>query len=90
MQIVTTWVQSDTFEPNNPNQQMREAMVGQGGDGGYASFYWDRVPNPPNSGLLGALRGPSMSPWVKVLLGGLALVAVGGAAFGVTRMLKKG
>jgi len=88
MLTLTSWVQTDTRQPNNPYQQTREVMVGQGGDGssGYTSFYWNQVPNPPNSGLLGAF--PVMPTWLQVLVAGLAIAATGGTAYGVTRYLK--
>ena len=32
MLIATTWEQTPYHDPTNPNQQVREAMVGTGGD----------------------------------------------------------
>lgn len=89
MHSLTTWVQTDTRQQDNPFQQTREVMVGQGGDGGYASFYWNQVPNPPNSGLLGALHGAVVPTWLRWLgmLAGAA--AIGGVAYGVTRHVAK-
>lgn len=89
MHSLTTWVQTDTRQPDNPFQRTREVMVGQGGDGGYASFYWNQVPNPPNSGLLGALRGATLPTWARWVLtiGGAA--AVGGVAYSATRFVQR-
>lgn len=88
MHTMTTWVQSDRSEPNNPYQYPREAWVTQGGQGGYASFYWDKVPNPPNSGFLGVLPGAPMSGRMKLFLGALAVLTIGAGAYGVTRLVR--
>ena len=87
MHTMSTWVQSDRYEPNNPYQHPREAWVTQGGQGGYASFYWDQVPNPPNSGLLGTLPGASMSGGMKLLLGALAIITISAGTYGVARLV---
>lgn len=89
MHSLTSWVQTDTRQQNNPFQQTREMMVAQGGDGGYASFYWNQVPNPPSSGLLGALQGAVVPAWVQWLGLVAGAVAVGGAAYGITRHVVK-
>lgn len=47
-----TWVQSPTFNPADPTQKKIEKYVGIPGQ--YATFYFNRVPNP------GALKGPML------------------------------
>lgn len=89
MHSLTSWVQTSTRQPNNPFQQTREVAVGAGGDGGYASFYWNQVPNPPDSGLVGALRGAPLPGWARWFLTIGGAVALGGAAYGATRLIQK-
>lgn len=82
MNVITAWVQTPYFDPSNPNQQPIERMVQQGGDRGYATFYWNQVPTDVklyasnNGGFAGATPRTrlaiGLSIGVVVLAGGLA------------------
>jgi hypothetical protein len=76
MHQLSTWEQSPTFDPYNPNQKIVEAYTPL--PGGYGSFYWNRQPN--TSVLGGALRGLNGGfsglplPAQVLIVGGLAAV----------------
>ncbi len=52
MLSLDTWQQSATFNPSDPTQKKIEKYVGIPGQ--YATFYFNRVPNP------GTLKGPTL------------------------------
>jgi hypothetical protein len=74
MHMLSTWEQSPTFDPTNPNQQVVERYTAL--PGGYGSFYWNRQPN--TSVLGGALQGLNGGfsglplPAQVLIIGGLA------------------
>lgn len=55
MLMLDTWQQSATFNPADPTQKKIESYAGIPGQ--YASYYFNRVPNP---GKLDGLRGLAM------------------------------
>lgn len=80
MLSLDTWQQSATFNPADPTQKKIEKYVGIPGQ--YASFYFNRVPNP------GTLKGPTLLGMPRLFsLGGLALYGAlaAGAYLGATR-----
>lgn len=68
MLSLDTWQQSPTFNPADPTQKKIEKYAGIPGQ--YATFYFNRVPNP------GSLKGPTL-----LGLGMPRLFSVGGAIF---------
>lgn len=96
MLIATTWEQTPYYDPTNPNQQVREAMVGTGGDRGYASFYWNQVAPTsnirvlsPSGGGMGVLGAVSESPGKLALLALAFAAATGLGAFAFTRKRRR-
>jgi hypothetical protein len=96
MLIATTWEQSPYYDPTNPNQQVREAMVGTGGDRGYASFYWNQVKPTsniqilsPSGGGMGALGEGLQHPFKLAGIGVALAAAAGLAAFTFSRGRKR-
>lgn len=97
MLIATTWEQTPYYDPTNPNQIVREAMVGTGGDRGYASFYWNQVTPTsniqvlsPSGGGMGVLQGVGDMSTGKLALLGLAFAAATGlGAFAFTRKRRR-
>ena len=90
MLIATTWEQTPYYDPTNPNQQVREAMVGTGGDRGYASFYWNQVPNQaqvmPLSGIFGDTpKTPAYAAMLPFAGIGLGVLAIGAVTYFLTR-----
>lgn len=76
MRAMSTWEQSPTFDPYNPNQIIREQYVGI--PGSYGSFYFNKKPT------LTTLQGPQMAGaglsaipplFQTVLIGTVAAVA---------------
>jgi len=82
MLIATTWEQTPYYDPTNPNQIVREAMVGTGGDRGYASFYHNQVPNQARLlPLSGALPSLPMGSLKLAGIGLAVMLAAGGVAY---------
>jgi hypothetical protein len=95
MLILSAWKQTPYYDPTNPNQIVREAMVGTGGDRGYASFYWNQVPVDnvemlsPSGAISGALGAGLEDPF-KLAAIGIGVSAVTGAiAFFATRRRRR-
>lgn len=82
MLSLDTWQQTAVFNPADPTQKKIEKYVGIPGQ--YATFYFNRVPNP------GTLKGPTLLglglPRL-FSLGGLALYGAiaAGTYYGATR-----
>lgn len=76
MYQLSTWEQTPTFDPYNPNQAIVERYTAL--PGGYGSFYWNK--QPTTSTLSGALRGLNGGfsalpvPAQVLIVGGLAAV----------------
>ena len=70
MLALKTFEQTGVFDPNNPTQVIKEAYV----PGGYASFYFNRVPNASSLSGLGnfATLSPAVQIGVVALVGGIA------------------
>jgi hypothetical protein len=79
MLALKTFEQTAVFDPNNPDQAIREAYV----PGGYQSFYFNEVPTTAQLRGLGSLG--TMPAWAQI-----AVVALGGAAAGYFAMSKWG
>lgn len=80
MHLLTTYEQVGTFEPTNPDQTIRTAYAYPGG---YASFYFNRVPNAGTLQGLGFWSG--LPTW-----GQIALVAAAATTVGYFGMAKFG
>ena len=68
---ITTWEQSALFEPGNPNQRTYVQYTGI--PGGYASYYYNKVPTTAK------LQGifDTMPDWLSAGIIGLLGVGVG-------------
>lgn len=83
MLSLDTWQQSATFNPADPTQKKIEKYVGIPGQ--YATFYFNRVPNP---GTLKGLRAPTLLGMPRLFsLGGFLLYGAlaAGAYLGATK-----
>ncbi len=82
MLALKTFEQTGIYDPNNPTQVIKEAYV----PGGYASFYFNRVPTTSSlQGLRGLGMFATLSPMVQV-----GVVALVGAAAGFLVMSQWG
>lgn len=77
MLALKTFEQTGVYDPNNPNQVIREAYT----PGGYSSFYFNRVPNESSLKGLGFLTG--MPSWMQI--GIVGLVGAGAGYFAMQR-----
>lgn len=84
MHVIKTYEQSGIFDPTNPTQYKREVFVGGTAPGGYASYYFNTVPNTSQlSGLRGGLGFWSSIPgWGQAALVGLIAVGAGYIGWG--------
>ncbi len=80
MHLLKTYEQTAVFDPNNPNQVIREAYT----PGGFSSFYFNRIPTESSLGGLGT-GFTGMPSWLQ-----LGLVGLIGAAGGYFAMSKWG
>src|SRR5689334_1631648 len=81
MLMTTTWEQTAVYDPNNPSQRNRVVWANPGG---YASYYWNQV---PDAGALSGLSGgfsdlPSVAQIAIVTLVASAIGYIGYAKFG--------
>lgn len=83
MLAIKTFEQTGVYDPNNPNQVIREAYT----PGGYSSFYFNRVPN--DSSLQG-LRGLGFSFSTLPSWQQIGIVGAVGAVAGFFAMKKWG
>ncbi len=82
MHLIKTFEQTGVFDPNNPNQKIREAYTPRG----YASFYFNQIPTTSSlSGLRGLGTLATLPSWMQ-----MGLVALVGAAGGYFAMSKFG
>lgn len=80
MLALKTFQQTGVYDPNNPNQAIREAYV----PGGYSSFYFNRMPNESSLQGLG-FSFSTLPSWQQI-----GLVGVVGAIAGYFAMAKWG
>lgn len=71
MLALKTFEQTGVYDPNNPTQVIKEAYV----PGGYASFYFNRLPNQSSLNGLGSFG--TMSPMAQIGIVAAVGVVVG-------------
>jgi hypothetical protein len=78
MLMTQTWEQTAIYNPNDPTQRTRRVWANPGG---YASFYWNRV---PDAGVLKGL-GTGFSTLPQVAQIGLVTLAAAVAGYAAYR-----